>query len=432
MNPYATIDELHAAYRSGETTPRAVVEGVLARIDRLNPGLRAYTEIDRIGALAAADAAQIRAPRPLEGVPVAVKSNVAVKSLAWNAGMAARRGIVADRDAESVRRLRDAGAIVIGTLNMQEAALGATTDNPWFGRGINPHGTGRTPGGSSGGSGAAVAAGLCTVALGTDTLGSIRIPAAYNGVYGLKPTNGSVSNDGLATLSTWLDCIGPLARSLDDLERVRQALAPFAGNVMAPPTLLTLDELAGIDCEPAVLDAYARALDMLADLPRKGLALSDQPRFIRVAGFVDCVREFISLLGPDWRDLELGAELRDHLEFGAARDEARLARDRATLERAKAEMLVALTPGTVLLMPTAPQAAFPQGGDVPANQADFSSLANIAGLPALSLPAGRDADGLPVAVQLVGAPGSEALLFAIARRLDAALCGYAPPPIDKE
>lgn len=432
MSPYATITQLHAAYASGETTPRAVVEALLARIDRLNPGLRAYTEIDRDSALAAADDARFDAARPLEGVPVAVKSNIAVKGLEWNAGMAARRGIVADRDAEAVHRLRDAGAIVIGTLNMQEAALGATTDNPWFGRGMNPHGTGRTPGGSSGGSGAAVAAGLCTISLGTDTLGSVRIPAAYNGVYGLKPTNGTVSSDGLAALSDWLDCIGPLARSLDDLERTQQVLAPFVADVAAAPTLLTLDGLAGIECEPAVLDAYARACDALADLPRTGLTLSDQPRFIRVAGFADCTREFIGLLGPDWRNLQLGEELRAHLEFGATRDDARLARDRATLKRARAEMLAALTPGTVLLMPATPQAAFLQGAEAPANQADFCSLANIAGLPALSLPAERDADEMPVAVQLVGAPGSEALLFAVARRLDDALRAYAPPPIDKE
>ena len=429
MSPYATIAELHAAYRSGETTPRAVVEALLARIDRLNPGLRAYTEVDRDRALTAADAARLDTPRPLEGVPVAVKSNIAVEGLEWNAGMAARRGIVADHDAESARRLREAGAILIGTLNMQEAALGATTDNPWFGRGINPHGMGRTPGGSSGGSGAAVAAGLCTVSLGTDTLGSIRIPAAYNGVYGLKPTNGAVSNDGLATLGAWLDCIGPLARSLDDLERVQQVLAPFDGEAEVA-ALRTLDGLAGIACEPAVLDAYERALSALADLPRRSFVLSDEPRFIRVAGFVDCVREFIGRLGPGWRDLELGAELRGHLEFGAGRDDTRLERDRATLARAKAEMLAALTPGAVLLMPTAPQAAFAQGGDAPANQADFCSLANIAGLPALSLPAGRDADSMPVALQLVGAPGSEALLFAAARRLDDRLRAYAPPPIE--
>lgn len=433
MSPYATIAELQAAYRTGETTPAAVVEAHLDRIERLNPGLAAFTEVDRGGARAAA--AAVRLDAPLGGVPVAVKSNIAVKGLDWNAGMAARRGLVADRDAESVRHLREAGAIILGTLNMQEAALGATTDNPWFGRGFNPHGNGRTPGGSSGGSGAAVAAGLCAASLGTDTLGSIRIPAAYNGVFGLKPTNGAVSNEGLAPLSAWLDCIGPLARSLDDLERVFSALTPLGKRISTALDrsgigILTLADLAGVECEPAVLAGYERALDALGDLPRQELRLTDQPRFLRVAGFVDAAREFIRHLGPDWRNLTLGDELRRHLAFADARDETRLARDRATLERARAELRDAITPGTILLMPTAPQAAFRQGSEVPVNQADFCALANIAGLPALSLPTGTDADGMPVAVQLVGAPNSEALLFAVARRLDAALRAYAPPPIE--
>jgi aspartyl-tRNA(Asn)/glutamyl-tRNA(Gln) amidotransferase subunit A len=431
VSPYATIAELHAAYRAGAATPVEVVAAHLERIERLNPDLAAFTEVDRADALAAAAEARLDAPRPLEGVPVAVKSNIAVRGLEWNAGMAARRGVIAEQDAEAVRRLRDAGAIVLGTLNMQEAALGATTDNPWFGRGFNPHGHGRTPGGSSGGSGSAVAAGLCVASLGTDTLGSIRIPAAYNGVYGLKPTNAAVSNAGLAPLSGWLDSIGPLARSLDDLERVFSALQPTAsGEVEHRVQLLTLANLAGVECEPAVLTGYQRALDALSELPRRELSLADQPRFLRVAGFVDAAREFLRHLGPDWRKLELGEGLRGHLEFADARDETRLARDRATLERARAELRSAITPGTVLLMPTAPQAAFRQGGDVPVSQADFCALANVAGLPALSLPAGFDPDGMPVAVQLVGAPASEPLLFTVARRLDAAHCAYAPPPID--
>lgn len=431
MKPYATIAKIHAAYRAGAVTPVAVVEAHLDRIERLNPGLVAFTDVDRDGALAAAAGVRLDTPRPLEGVPVAVKSNIAVRGLAWNAGMAARRGIIAAQDAEAVRRLREAGAIVLGTLNMQEAALGATTDNPWFGRGFNPHGHGRTPGGSSGGSGSAVAAGLCVASLGTDTLGSIRIPAAYNGVFGLKPTNGAVSNRGLAPLSAWLDCIGPLARSLDDLERLFSILQPApSGEVERPVRLLTLADLAGVECEPAVLAGYQQALAALSDLPRRELSLTDQPRFLRVAGFADAAREFLRHLGAGWRKLELGDELRGHLEFADARDETRLARDRVTLERARAELRTALAPGTVLLMPTAPQVAFPQGGDVPVSQADFCALANVAGLPALSLPAGFDADGMPVAVQLVGAPASEPLLFAVARRLDAALCAYAPPPID--
>ncbi len=134
---------------------------------------------------------------PLVGVTVGVKSNIAVRGLPWTAGMALHRGRIAARDAATVAALRDAGAAIIGTLNMEEAALGAKTDNPFFGATHNPHRIGFTPGGSSGGSGAAVAAGLCDLALGTDTMGSVRIPASYCGVYGFKPAQTAVSRDGL-------------------------------------------------------------------------------------------------------------------------------------------------------------------------------------------------------------------------------------------
>ncbi len=163
----------------------------------------------------------------LAGLTVGIKSNIAVADLPWTGGMGVYRDRIATRDAEVVARLRAAGATILGTLNMHEAALGATTDNAFYGRTHNAHRHDYTPGGSSGGSGAAVAAGLCDVALGTDTMGSVRIPAAYNGVYGLKPTHGAVSQDGLAMLEPSLDCIGPLARDLDELERVWGVLKPL-------------------------------------------------------------------------------------------------------------------------------------------------------------------------------------------------------------
>ena len=241
---FPSIGGLHAAYAAGETTPSAVAAEHFARIDRLDPRLHAFVECDRAGALSAAAESdrRTRTPRLLEGVPVGIKSNIAVKGLAHTAGLEARRHVIADRDAYVVTQLREAGAIVLGTLNMHEAALGVTTDNPWFGRTLNPHGEGRTPGGSSGGSGAAVSAGLCVLALGTDTMGSVRIPAAYTGVYGLKPGHGGVEVDGLVALSPSLDAIGPLARSIDDLARAWTVLrrepatgrpAPVAGLVCA-------------------------------------------------------------------------------------------------------------------------------------------------------------------------------------------------------
>jgi aspartyl-tRNA(Asn)/glutamyl-tRNA(Gln) amidotransferase subunit A len=429
------IRALRAAYLTGEITVSAVVRDHLMRIERLNPALRAFIEVDHAGALAAATQCDARIAvgelRALEGIPVAVKANIAVAGLEWNAGMAARRGVIARADAEAVSRLRAAGCIVLGTLNMHEAALGATTDNPWFGRTVNPHRMDRTPGGSSGGSGAAVAAALCSAALGTDTLGSIRIPAAYNGVYGLKPTPQRIPNDGLVPLVPELDTIGPLTRSLDDLEEMLQVLA--SSNDTHPPLcrLLILDSLGGVTCEPAVMSAYERAIDALAALPLTRLRLKDDPGLARRAGFMIASRELAAYLKTTQADrgATLSADLRKLLEIGEARAPEALSSDLAVLTRTRGQLRASLGRDGLLLIPTSPQAAFTHTTRPPISQADFAALANIAGLPALSVPAGRDDNGLPVAVQVVGPPGSESALIAVARTLDERLRGYRPPPI---
>ena len=360
---------------------------------------------------------------PLAGLTVGVKSNIMVKGLPWTGGMGLYRDRIAARDAEVVARLRAAGAAIIGSLNMHEAALGADTDNAFFGRTHNPHRHGHTPGGSSGGSGAAVSAGLCDIALGTDTLGSVRIPAAYCGIYGLKPTKGAVSSDGLAFLEPELDCIGPLAASLDLIEAAWPVMAsnPAAGQGF--DRICLLRQHGGVELEPAVAAAYDRAISLLPltvttiDLPE---SLTD----IRMAALIDAARWLIDDLGPEHHDDNPG--LSDQLKFvlrAVGEVEPRpevLARNRAALRDALGER-------AVLVMPTAPQAAFAHGTRAPANQADFTSLASVAGLPALSLPAGWTDDGLPVGIQLVGPPHSEFSLIDLARQLDSQLQAYRPP-----
>ncbi len=427
---FPSIGGLHAAYAAGDTTPSAVAAEHFARIDRLDPRLRAFVECDRAGALSAAAESdrRTRAPRLLEGVPVGIKSNIAVKGLAHTAGLEARRHVIADRDAYVVTQLREAGAIVLGTLNMHEAALGVTTDNPWFGRTLNPHGEGRTPGGSSGGSGAAVSAGLCVLALGTDTMGSVRIPAAYTGVYGLKPGHGGVEVDGLVALSPSLDAIGPLARSIDDLARAWTVLRrePATGRPAPVAGLVLLEDLGGVQVEPAVLAGYERALAaarlLSPSLASTLLTLPDKARKIRHAGFLASAHDLdttLRLAPPE----TLSRDLRSLLDY------ARLHRgDPGLIAEVGDALRAALGADKVLLLPTAPQVAFHHGGAAPANQADFTALANLAGLPALSLPTGRDAQGMPTAVQLVGPQGGEDALVAFARTLDAELAGYAPPP----
>jgi aspartyl-tRNA(Asn)/glutamyl-tRNA(Gln) amidotransferase subunit A len=361
----------------------------------------------------------------MSGLTFGIKSNIAVAGLPWTGGMGVYRDRLAERDADVVARLRAAGATILGTLNMHEAALGATTDNAFYGRTHNAHLHGYTPGGSSGGSGAAVAAGLCDAALGTDTMGSVRIPATYNGVYGLKPTHGAVSQEGLAMLEPGLDCIGPLARDLDVLKRVWEVIREVEVGPRIKPgltTVFTLVDLAGVDVQPAVRAAYDRALAAL-DLPTRTLSLADAVTDIRMAGFIASARWLIGDLGElrRTRAEQLSPELHFMLDY------AEKYRPRSdVITRTRTALVEALGDDGLLLMPTAPQVAFPHGRP-PANQADFTCLASVAGLPALALPAGLNDDRLPVGVQIVGPAGSEAQLFAIARYLDDKLRGYAAP-----
>jgi aspartyl-tRNA(Asn)/glutamyl-tRNA(Gln) amidotransferase subunit A len=360
---------------------------------------------------------------PLSDLTIGIKSNIAVRGLPCTGGMALRREIVADRDAAVVEKLRAAGAAILGTLNMHEAALGATTDNPWFGATHNPHRIGYTPGGSSGGSGAAVAARLCDAALGTDTLGSVRIPAAYCGVYGLKPSWAAVDTSGLVFLARRYDCIGPLARTLDVLERVWWAIGPKNGAASPFVRLVTLRNHAGVELQSGIAAAFERARAAI-DLPSAEIELPDRPTALRLAALGEIARALIADIGPD-RTTRADLISPELIFILNALENVAPAPD---LLAATRKLLVeTLSDDGVLLMPTTPQAAFPHGSQPPASQADFTGLANIAGLPALAVPAGRDADGLPVGVQLVGSAGSESRLIALARSLEPALGGAVLP-----
>ena len=348
---------------------------------------------------------------PLHGLTVGVKSNIQASGLPWTAGMAAHRNRIAERDAAAVARLRGAGAAIIGSLNMHEAALGATTANPFYGTTHNPLRHGFTPGGSSGGSDAAVAARVCDIALGTDTMGSVRIPASYCGVFGLKPSAGGISTDGLAFLEPSLDSIGPLARDLDTLARAWDVLAEGAGAGGAITRLLTLTDLAGVDVEPDVRAAFDRTV-AAAPLPVDSIPLPFQTGALRRAGLLLSGAYLKAEVGPNWREPSAGLSpdliaILDWCEGKAA--------DTDLLAEAKAWLTEMLSDNTALLLPTAPQTAFPHAAPAPANQADFTCLANIAGLPALSFPAGQSADGLPIGMQLIGPRGSERPLIALAR-----------------
>lgn len=363
---------------------------------------------------------------PLHGMTIGIKANIAVEGLPWTGGIGGFRERIATRDADAVARLRAAGAAIIGMLNMEEAALGAKTDNPFFGATQNPHRIGYTPGGSSGGSAAAVAAGLCDVALGTDTMGSVRIPAAYCGIYGLKPTHGAISQDGLEITEATLDSIGPLARSLEDLEACSRILMDLK-DPQAIDNIVLLENLGDVECESSVLENYRKACAAVNAVD--SFSLPYPLTRIRYAGFISTSLALSKSLA------ELIAKnpdgISDHLKylmtFGPKRSPSDLAEDRKILAEVSDAVNAVVEQHGAILLPTAPQAAFSHADEAPANQADFTCLANIAGLPAISIPAGWNDEGLPVAVQLIGAAGNEAGLLQLATKLDKNLSAYRQP-----
>ena len=375
---------------------------------------------------------------PLAGMTIGIKSNIAVAGLPWTAGMEVYRDRIATRDADVVAKLRTAGAIVLGTCNMDEAALGAKTDNPWFGATQNPHRLGYTPGGSSGGSAAAVAAGLCDAALGTDTMGSIRKPASYCGIYGFKPAQAAVSQDGLELCDRSLDAIGPLARDLDTLERVWNALCSCESRSLAdgepcsPPELLLSQEhkpvviadLGGVECTADVLRAYEKTRRALGASVE--VALPYPLARVRFAGFIKVARTMAAAFA-DVDQSKLSPRLKKLTAYGPRRSDADWAEDQRVLAETSAALFAAIETHGAILLPTSPAPAFSHRAEAPANQADFTGIANFAGLPAISIPGGWSTDGLPFGMQLIGRAGHEAELFALARRLDNALGAYRAP-----
>lgn len=387
-----------------------------ARLAAANAPINAFLDFDRGAAFG---------DGPLSGVTVGVKANIAVRGLPWTAGMRIFRDRIATRDASCVAALRAAGAAIVGTLNMEEAALGAKTDNPFFGRTDNPHRAGYTPGGSSGGSGAAVAAGLCDIALGTDTMGSVRIPASYCGVYGFKPAQTSVSQEGLEPAEASLDVIGPLARSLDLLERAARLTGIFGDDADADPAPpVTLRAMGGVECSADVLRVFDHARDLCGCTG--DFALEDAPSRIRYAGFIATARALHAAFG-DADEGAMSPLLRKLIAYGPRRSDADRAEDERVIARTRAALEAQVERHGVIILPTAPQPAFPHADPAPANQADLTCLANIANLPAISLPAGWSGDGLPIGVQLIGRRGAEAGLFALARTLDSRLAAYRRP-----
>jgi aspartyl-tRNA(Asn)/glutamyl-tRNA(Gln) amidotransferase subunit A len=453
-----TVAEASAALTAGELTAFQLASAYLGRIERLDNRINSYTQVLRDRALAEAAAADARREAgrrlgPLDGVPYAVKDNIDVADVLTSDGLGPRGRPPAAADAVVVTRLAAAGAVLLGKLNLHEGALGATTENRHFGPAHNPWRHGFTPGGSSGGSGAAVAARLCAFALGTDTMGSIRLPAAYCGCVGLKQSYGLVSNRGATPACDALDHIGPLARSVGDAALVLQALvegdAKWPGSCDAPagwnplpaelPDLSgvrigVLDNFAAYASEPAVHEAFSESCALLhrlgARIERLDIA-GYEPLPARRAGLL-----WVEAAAAATHEADLAAypqafppAIRAMLDFGRKLSAARLARALAELQRIAAAFRRAIIAVDAIAAPAAPQLPFAFAGPQPADQAEFAAPANFSGLPALTLPSGITAGGLPLSLQLIGQRFGEARLLSIARVFERAVAFRARPPL---
>ncbi|MCX8475738.1 MAG: AtzE family amidohydrolase [Sphingomonas sp.] len=428
--------------RAGRRRAVDVVHSTLADIERLDAPIQAVTRL--LADTALADAAAIDAaisrgldPGPLAGVPFGVKDLFDVAGLPTTAGAGMRRDAApATSDAEAVRRLKAAGAILVATLNMDEFAYGFATVNAAFGTTRNPHDPARLAGGSSGGSAAAVAAGMLPLTLGSDTNGSIRVPAALCGVYGLKPTHGTLPMDGVFPFVDSFDDIGPFAASAADL-----ALAwGLLGGTAAPvPADIRVARLGGWFTRNAC-DALERGIDAIGahfgGIPTVKLPEVDRARS---AAFVMTAAEGGARHLPELRTraLEFDPATRDRLLAGAILPAATYLTAQRFQSWFRAQAARMFADHDVLIAPAvgdvAPRIDDPlievDGVRVPARAhlGIFTQPLSFIGLPVVTVPLLRPGE-LPLGLQLVGKPGAEAALFAIAGQLEVAgLTGVSAP-----
>jgi aspartyl-tRNA(Asn)/glutamyl-tRNA(Gln) amidotransferase subunit A len=416
MTPPPSAGELLERFRARTLSPVEVVAELSAAIEADPHGAFWATCLERAAAEArAAEGAWGRGEaRPLEGVPIAVKDLFDTEGVETTYGSAIFRGHVPERDAEAVRRVREAGAIVLGKTATHEFAWGFSSINDALGTVRNPRDPSRVAGGSSGGSGAALAAGLAPLALGTDTGGSIRVPSAFCEVYGLKPTFGRVSLDGVWPLARTLDHAGPMARTPGDLALLLGVLAPVPHHVApVPPRVAVCPDLHGAPLEPrvaAVLEEVAAQLGAVeVALPEAGLIV---PAFRAIQLAEGHQTHRVAGLWPARAD-EYGADVRRRVELGAEVTLPELLAAHADRETVRAAFGRLFEQADVLLTPAVPLAP-PRIEDERRDPAlreavlAYTSPQDLVGLPACALPSG---------MQLTGPPGSEALLVSVASSL---------------
>lgn len=453
-----TIAELSRLVSTRQVSPTELTEHFLRRIDRLNPRLNAFTTVAAEQALAEArrlddEIVRGRTRGPLHGIPIAVKDLTDTAGIRTTYGSCIFADHVPVDDAEPVARLRAAGAIVVGKTATHEFAFGATTNNPHFGPTRNPWSLDHVPGGSSGGAGAAVAAGLVPLSTGSDTGGSIRIPAAACGCVGIKPTHGRVSLRGTYPLAPSLDHVGPLARSAADCATALQVLAAFDAADPWSRRFPDEDFVAAIDAplrgvrlgidrrhrpipvSHAVLAAVDQALDVARALGAEivEVLLPDATAVTLSASMILLAESHAQHREQfERRRGQYGADVREQLDASAAVDTGtlvqalhareRLTRDVERLFDSKVDAVV-LPTMAVTAPPIAAETVVVDDIVLPVApvMASFTLLADLTRMPAIAVPTGLADDGLPASVQIMGPVGRDALVLRIGHALENAL-----------
>jgi aspartyl-tRNA(Asn)/glutamyl-tRNA(Gln) amidotransferase subunit A len=455
---FASIEDVAKLFRKRKLSPVELTKLMLARIERLNPKLNAYITVTAELALAQAKKAEseLFAPRgrkgdrgPLHGIPISLKDNIYTKHIRTTAGSKILKDFIPQHDAQVVVLLKEAGAVILGKTNMHEFAYGVTSNNPHYGPVRNPWDLSRISGGSSGGSAAAVAAGLCYGSIGTDTGGSIRIPSALCGIVGVKPTFGRVSVRDVIPLSPHLDCVGSLARTSTDAARlldpifVRGKGEPSLQSATKRPRMARRFRL-GLPkgffsdvVSPEVEFTFERALRLLqksdSNLKEVSVPLlfetvdaGNQIAWAEAAHFHQRAGWFPAHAG------EYGEDVRTRLEVGT-KVSATAYLQAMEVRYSFIEHFHAAMAGAnvdAIVVPTTPIPAPIIGEETTAvcgaNYPTRSLLlrlnrpANLAGLPAISVPCGFTPEGLPVGLQLIGAVTDEHLLLQIAKSFELA------------
>jgi len=450
MAEFFTIAELSGKFRSGEISPVEVTRACLEKIEKLNPSLNAFITVMAESALAKARAAEeeIRKDHwrgPLHGIPIALKDLIDTAGVRTTAATALLENRVPTEDADVVRRLRQAGAVIIGKNNLHEWAYGGSSLVSHFGDIHNPWDTNRIAGGSSGGSAAAVAAGLTIAAIGTDTAGSIREPGALCGCVGLKPTYGRVSSRGIIPLSSSLDHIGPIACSVADAAAVLQTIAGYDAADITTFDVPVADFSSAVGGDIKKMRVGVPRAFFFEDLDAEVTSAMDHA-LRGIESMVAQVRE-VSLDVPTDRTLQMAESYAYHAEnvanhtdkyrpetlrrvlAGKEISASEYIRGRRELDEARRNIRYMLADVDVLITPTTPIPA----PAIAALKADPDALRpaelkllrntrpfNVWGLPAISVPCGFTEDGLPIGVQIAGPPWREDLVLRLAHAYEQA------------